>query len=174
MPKKIDFDANDIRCPNCDQALTPKMEISSIRYEAMKGTNHIYRCTHCGATTGVFLADTPNPEDPYVVVDITVNTVVRPQGVHRKRLIQQLGRESWVYKGEPRKMVAIDNGQEIEAWVFDWNGIPRDVQEVMTINYARSHGGSLPDAWMKLSKSAQAIPCDHVKLDKRRKGYRSS
>jgi hypothetical protein len=95
-------------------------------------------------------------------------TTVYPIGQHRARLIENIGRDHWVYEGIPEKGHANHtlNGsaQVIAVYFFKWDGIPRDVQAQMVSSHALVHRKTLAEAFEYCSTHDHAIPCADVRL----------
>lgn len=92
-------------------------------------------------------------------------TIIRPVGEHRTRLLEKIGRDSWVYHGTPDKSrVERNPGDVIEVYLFRWNGIPRDVQEEMVKSRALVYGVSKNFARAFLMTHLYAIPCSHIQI----------
>lgn len=89
---------------------------------------------------------------------------VFPKEEHKQRLIQNLGRDYWVYEGQPEKGYVLNNGRVIAVWFFEWNKIPKDVQNAFVRGRVRSHNVSPVAARAWLEGRQQAIPQSHITL----------
>lgn len=64
------FSPDNPLCPQCSRPLNKGKRIDSIRYDEIKATMHIVVCK-CRAATGYVVLDNYDPNDPYIVKDIT-------------------------------------------------------------------------------------------------------
>jgi hypothetical protein len=92
-------------------------------------------------------------------------TRVIPLGKERQRLKENIGRESWVYEGRPEKGIVSLNGQPVDVWFFQWDGLSEDVRDQMVISHARVHRKSLHEAFQFMITHPIAVPCKEVKLE---------
>jgi len=96
-------------------------------------------------------------------------TTVHPIGQHRARMIENIGRDHWLYEGIPEKYQANlklnDESKVIEVYLFEWDKIPRDVQAQMVRSHALVHHKSLTEAFEYCTTHLHAIPCSDVRLE---------
>lgn len=91
-------------------------------------------------------------------------TRIKPLGKERKRLMQNIGQESWVYTGAPIQSYVVVGGKPVDVWVFQWRGIPKKVQEHMIRARAQAQGCAVTEAHRWLETHPSAIPCAQVEL----------
>lgn len=63
------YDPDRPICPACKSRL--KNIVKTKPYTEPAGQLNIYRCGKCGAITGHFVPDVIDPDDPYIVIDVS-------------------------------------------------------------------------------------------------------
>lgn len=64
------FDPHNPTCPECNQRVTHI--IDTVRYDDPVGDLNLYICP-CGTALGVFVPDDLDPNDSYVIEEVTPN-----------------------------------------------------------------------------------------------------
>lgn len=99
-----------------------------------------------------------------------VLTFVVPVGAQKDRLMVNLGRERWVYRGVPVRDSVVYRapgakvGRRIDVWLFDWAGIPDDVREAMVRSRAMASGVPVDVARAYCETHKHGIPCAEIEV----------
>jgi len=84
---------------------------------------------------------------------------------HQERLLKNIGKESWVYRGIPvRVRIRHETMGIINAWLFQFNLIEQVVQDHMVVSHATTHYMSQVKTINFLRAFGCAIPCDDIEL----------